>query len=195
MQSDVVETLSFGIHACWSHAPRLVLPPCRCCPRLGFHGHSPKSVVIASGQVAQVSCATRVASFRRQSCRHSCHRPDIEMALSLGTTDEVDYHQEDLVQGAFLAFLACLHRVANSSELRFLLFVDGMLCNWCAARAPVLPWQSDGGISSTNEACLIHLTPQFQLHNGIVRVRNKVHCGTWLVERRSPMSRVWLSDA
>ena len=64
--------------------------------KTGIYGHSPKSVVIASGQVAQVTCATRVVGFRRQSCRHSCHRPDIELALSLGTTDVVDYHQEDL---------------------------------------------------------------------------------------------------
>ena len=53
-------------------------------------------MVTASFQVAQVTCATRVVGFRRQSCRHSCHRPDIEWALSLCTTNVVDYHQEDL---------------------------------------------------------------------------------------------------
>ena len=62
----------------------------------GIHGHSPKSVVIARFQVAQVTCATRVVGFRGQSCRHSCHRHYIEWALSLGTTNVVDYHQEDL---------------------------------------------------------------------------------------------------
>ena len=34
--------------------------------------------------------------FSAQSCRHSCYRPDIEWALSLGTTNVLDHHQEDL---------------------------------------------------------------------------------------------------
>ena len=59
-------------------------------------GHSPKSLVFVRFQVAQVTCATRVVGFLRQSCRHSCHRPDIEWALSLCTTYVVDYHQGDL---------------------------------------------------------------------------------------------------
>ena len=42
--------------------------------KTGILGHSPKSMVIASGQVAQVTCATRVVGFRCQSSRHSCHR-------------------------------------------------------------------------------------------------------------------------
>ena len=64
--------------------------------KTGILGHSPKSMVIASGQVAQVTCATRVVGFRCQSCPHSCHRPDIELALSLGATDVVVYLQENL---------------------------------------------------------------------------------------------------
>ena len=34
--------------------------------------------------------------------------------------------------GGHGSFLLCLHGVANNSELRFRLFVDGMLCNLCA---------------------------------------------------------------
>ena len=54
------------------------------------HGHSPKSVVIARFQVAQVTCATRVVGFRRQSCRHSCHRPDIEWKTDTLANNSVD---------------------------------------------------------------------------------------------------------
>ena len=61
--------------------------------KTGILGHSTKSMVIASGQVAQVTCATRVVGFR---CQSAATGPDIELALSLGATDVEVYLQENL---------------------------------------------------------------------------------------------------
>ena len=47
-------------------------------------------------------------------------------------------------------FLACLHCVTNNNELRFLLFVDGMLCNWCAGHHSFLPGQGSTAFASAN---------------------------------------------
>ena len=66
-------------------------------------------------------------------------------------------------------------------------------CCSCAVQTLTLPWQSADGISSTNEAYLIHLTPAIStshVHNGVIRFRNKVRRGTRPVERHSPISRV-----
>ena len=64
--------------------------------------------MIASGQVTQVTCATRVVGFRRQSCRHSCHRPDIELALSL-----VPLTWWTTIQVEWMVILLMEHRVVT----------------------------------------------------------------------------------
>ena len=64
---------------------------------------------------------------------------------------------------AFL--LVFIASAVNSSEFRFLLFVDdGMLCNWCAGHHSFLPGQGSTAFASANEETLagksgFHLLP------------------------------------
>ena len=64
----------------------------RCCPWVFAQVFGDCEIPGGTGYM----CNSRGRFFRRKSCRHSCHRPDIEWALSLCTTNVVDYHQEDL---------------------------------------------------------------------------------------------------
>ena len=59
-------------------------------------------------------------------------------------------------------------------------------------RAATLPWRSANCTSSTNEEHPIPQTPYSHIQKR--RCGNTVRRGTLLVERRSPISRVWLSD-
>ena len=64
--------------------------------KTGILGCSPKSVVIASGRRRRLHVQLAWSVFGANPVVTAATGPDIELALSLGATDVVNYRQEDL---------------------------------------------------------------------------------------------------